>query len=100
MRYAFALLSIALFGCAYGVVDEIDAHEEEEQAPRTAPKITRDDESSGNTLPCNRREVVTFVVNGRTITFAVPTLCDPEPYIEKGDPPPWRTRNPYTPTSP
>ena len=29
-----------------------------------------------------------FKVDGGTITFDVPTLCDPTPYIEKGDPQP------------
>lgn len=99
MRYAFGLLCIALLGCAHGVEDELPPVQED-KAPQANPKIFEEDDDEGrNTLPCDRREIVTFVVNGQTIRFEVPTLCDPTPYVEKGDPPPWKTRNPFTPTS-
>jgi hypothetical protein len=46
------------------------------------------DGGDGWTGPCDRdRDVQTFVFDGGTWTFTVPTLCDPTPYIEKGDPP-------------
>ncbi len=42
--------------------------------------------------PCDRRTVQTFKLDGATWTVSVPTLCDPTPYIEKGDPP-WQNPN-------
>jgi len=41
--------------------------------------------------PCvRRRDTVIFKFDGGTFVISVPTLCNPTPYIEKGDPP-WRT---------
>jgi hypothetical protein len=100
MRYAFTLLCIALLGCAHGVEDELPSQETEEETPQVTPKIVNEDENDGgNTLPCDRREVVRFEVNGRIVRFEVPSLCDPTPYVEKGDPPPWATQTPATLTS-
>lgn len=93
MKHALLVMFVTLAGCAYGVEDELPpVPPEAPQAPAPKNDPKRDDEGAG-ALPCDRREVVTFVVNGRTIRFEVPSLCDPTPYIEKGDPPPWASRN-------
>jgi len=82
-------LSLVIVGCAHAVEDPLPPDVEEQPRARE-PKFNEETPSdNGNRLPCDRRDKVTLVIDGKTIVMRVPALCDPMPYVEKGDPPPW-----------
>ncbi len=84
---------LPLLACAASAKEDSDAGKPvTPQEQRPAPQDDLDG-GDGWTGPCDReRTVQTFKFDGGTWTFTVPTLCDPTPYIEKGDPP-WQTKS-------
>ncbi len=80
-------LSFALIACGSSEKEDSDAGTNVEPQ-RPAPREELPDNDGGNWAPCDRRrDTITFKLDGGTFVVTVPTLCDPTPYIEKGDPP-------------
>jgi len=83
-------LSFALIACGSYEKEESDAGVDASTNTRR-PQQELPDTDGNWRHPCDRRTVQTFKIDGGTWTVVVPTLCDPTPYIEKGDPP-WQTQ--------
>lgn len=79
-------LSFTLIACGSSVKEETDAGIDAASIkPPTSQELP--DNDGGDWTPCDRRrDVITFKLDGGTFVITVPTLCDPTPYIEKGDP--------------
>jgi hypothetical protein len=89
MKLTALTLSLSLVACAHGVVDEEPTQSEEPQLPAPRYDNPEPKDEGYYALPCDRRERHEFEIDGKRYVLEVPTLCDPTPYIEKGDPAPW-----------
>lgn len=88
MKHALLVMFVTLAGCAYGVTDPV-VQDEAPNVPAPRRDEPEPEEDGKYALPCDRRERHEFEIDGKRYVFEVPTLCDPTPYIEKGDPAPW-----------
>ena len=89
------ILSFILIACA-GSSEKENEPDAEAKSPPQRPTIHEElpvSDGGGSWAPCDRRrDKIMFKFDGGTFVITVPTLCDPTPYIEKGDPP-WQESN-------
>ena len=86
--YKAIALTLSVLLCACG--DSPDVASKSKQLASPNGITLGDSESYGNA--CDRRDIQQITVDGQTYVFNVPTLCNPYLGIDKGDPPPDRTR--------
>lgn len=77
-------ISLSLVACTVGVVST-----DNDNKTITSDNYQTSIQEDGLILnPCDKVESHTVVIDGQSVTFNIPALCNPNPQIDRGDPPP------------
>lgn len=96
MKFSFVCLSLAaIFAGCVSNIDPVD----DESEPEETPYVTEAPgglgyPGEGFSDPCRMVTLHEFTMNGETYTVALPVMCDPNPFQDRGDPPPDSVTNP------
>jgi hypothetical protein len=91
-RFILSIVAIIVGACSFQQeqVDEIP--QEPTRSLREPPKTslsTNDPQDEYSNTRCSTVRLEKFMIDGKQIVLRIPTLCDPMPYLELGDPPPF-----------